>query len=670
MSTLDCAKLDERKRKKRNIFIFCSVIIIIISPLAVEGINGILAGLITHFGNFQFDFNYFSCLKKLVTQKNRAILFLLYIVGILVTYLYESSRASPELGETSMMEVAHGIWIPVPVGNGQCGSARFQTEDEKRNTYSVFEYSGKINQQNLPQNSGIVIEQTKEGKKEIIKYLSIAAHAIIIAATRRGKTRRVFLPTVWLNILASVNMCITDCKGEIYLFTHLFAKLMGYTEITFDLRNPELSMMHNYMQEIVDYLKEEEMSEATEKTWDLVSVLVGEAKGEKIWNDGECSSIAAAILLVAQDAPDECKNLTNVYYFLAYMCEPDPETGEVPMNTYLERLPDNHPAKAVFQVAKIAPYRTRSSFFTSALGTLRLFTDWKIADMTSKSEYDLKKIDEQKTIIYIIIPDDKRTRYPLGSLYINQVYVNLIDIASQNGGQVNHRFEFLLDEFGNFPTIPGMGSMMSAGAGRNIFFRLVLQDFQQLKKNYPEDFHNIKTNADVTVYLGSTDLETTKELSEKLDSYTIETKTAGTSANDGRKREGVNYSSGANMSSRPLLYPGEIKGIKAPDALVLNGAEHPAIMNLPDVSKYYANDDFGMGDEEFNKQLLMERTQERRAREVVEPVLWGVWNQIKEDMRNEMIERALLEQAEKSRKKEEKDKKKNNTADEKVSFMN
>ena len=94
------------------------------------------------------------------------------------------------------------------------------------------------------------------------------------------------------------------------------------------------------------------------------------APGGTYLTDGQCATIAAAILIIAQDAPEGYKNLTNVYYFLAYMCEPDRETGEMPITRYLEKLPESHPARGAFQVAQIAPFRTRSSFFYVCPGNI------------------------------------------------------------------------------------------------------------------------------------------------------------------------------------------------------------------------------------------------------------------------------------------------------------
>lgn len=84
------------------------------------------------------------------------------------------------------------------------------------------------------------------------------------------------------------------------------------------------------MEEIISAIDSGNVAEAVDLTWDLVSVLVGDLKGEPIWHNGECATIAASILIVATEAPKEYRNLTNVYYFLANMAKPDP-FGEMPI---------------------------------------------------------------------------------------------------------------------------------------------------------------------------------------------------------------------------------------------------------------------------------------------------------------------------------------------------
>lgn len=610
------------KTYKWKIYFLLLLIIIGIAPFVVEIMNGILEGIFQNHV-FRFDFHYVNCLKSMIEEPIRrrivSAYFIFAVCGIVVL-LY---RPNTEIGKAEVMQAAKGIWIPVPAGNGEFGTARFMEQRELDSEFGVAVHFGNNEIKGLDKNVGIIVNFSKRGKREYIHYLNEPVNTIVLGATRSGKTRRTLFTSTWLNIVAGINLLIIDVKGEIFAFTNRFAEQMGYEVRTLDFRFPEKSMRFNNMEEINQLLKQGEITKAVNKAWDIVSILVGEPQGERIWNDGQCATIAAAILIVAQDAPEECKNLTNVYYFLAYMCESESETGDMPITQYLENLTANHPARGAFQIAKIAPFRTRSSFFTSALATLRLFTDWNVADITSSSDYVFSDIDEKKVITYLILPDEKTTFHPIGAIYMKQLYESLVEQAIQNGGRLKRKFIYREDEIGNFPKIPDKGTMLSAGAGRNIFYELILQDYQQLENKYKDDFRNIRTNCQLTICLRATDEQTTKTLSSQLGNYTIETKSASASINDGKSDSG-NYSKSKNLTGRPLLYPDEIAAIEKPDALILYGGKK-AITQLPDLSIYAANQIFGMGDEEYNMKLYLKRMAERPSREIRQPNLWGIW---------------------------------------------
>ncbi len=612
-------------RRLCRVWLVAAVLWIAASPVLMELADGCLKGVFSNFGALDFDFNYKGCWIRLFQMENRQkLLFfcsILYVCSLVLWF----NRARPRIAESEMTEAAKGIFIPVPAGNGEYGTARFMTAKEMDEQFSVFVYSGKGVVKDLSPNAGIIVSYERQGKKETIRYLTAAVNVLILGATRCGKTRRLLLTSIWLALLAGVNQLLVDVKGELYAYTNKFAKNLGYEVRVLDFRYPDKSMHFNNLGEINNLLKERKIPDAVNKAWDIVSVLVGEPKGERIWTDGQCATIAAAILIVAQDAPEWAKNLTNVYYFLAYMCEVDEETGAMPITDYLNRLPHNHPARGAFQVAKIAPFRTRSSFFTSALATLRLFTDWNIADITSQSDYTFSDTDEKKVITYIILPDEKTTYHPIGAIYIKQYYESLVGQALAKGGGLDRKFIFRIDEMGNFPAIPGFGTMLSAGAGRNIFFEIILQDEQQLESKYPEDFRNIQTNCQLTICLKVTDKDTTKTISSKLGSYTIETKSATSSITDGHS-DSSSYSNAANLTGRPLLFPDEIADIQSPDALILYEGKK-AITCIPDISMYYANAEFEMGNINHNKKLFLKRMEERQSREIHEPDLWGVWKE-------------------------------------------
>lgn len=616
-------KRKNRVKSRKIKFVVTYIVTLLVSaPLIAEIINGVLLGLFNGY-EFRFNFDYQECLRLFFEEDVRYRLFLVYSVIFSCMTFTLFYRPENDIGNAEVMKVANGIWIPVPAGNGEYGTAHFMSQKELDDKFSIAVHKENSTINGLQQNAGIIVNYEKKFGKEYIWYLDEPTNTILLGATRSGKGRRLLIQSIWLNIIARINLLVTDVKGEMYAYTSPFAKEYGYEVRTLDFRFPEKSDHYNFMDEINQLLKEGNITKAVNKAWDIVTILVGEPQGERIWSDGQCATIVAAILIVGQDAPEECKNLTNVYYFLAYMCEPDPETGEMAITDYLNNLPSNHPARGAFQIAKIAPFRTRSSFFTSALATLRLFTDWNVADITSRSDYKLSDIDTKKVITYIILPEEKTTFHPLGAMYIKQTYESLVEQAIERGGELDRRFIIRADEVGNFPKIPDLGAMVSAGAGRNIFLELVLQDYQQLEGKYKDDFRNIKTNCQLTIALKATDEGTTRSLSNSLGTYTIQTVSSSTSFNDG-KYNSLNVSSSRNLTGRPLMYPDEIAGLESPDALILYGGKK-AIVHLPDISKWKVNKILGMGSKAHNKKLYLKRMEERPSRVISEPCLWGVW---------------------------------------------
>lgn len=572
-----------------------------------------------------FDFVY--CIKNFWGSKRQwqwfAIIEIIWII-----FLWISLFNYRGVSEAEVMWVTDKIKIPKPVGKGQHGTSRFMTQEEKEKAFYTVKYNAKKQKghsfmQDAP-NLGVVAGMTKKGSTERISCMKEDIHTIVIGSTRSGKSRNIILESIWLRGFIKKSMVITDPKGELYLYTHEYLEERGICTIAFDMRQPKKSSRYNYMVNINRAIDEGDIPAAIDYTWDLVSVLVGVPKGEPLWTNGESAVIAASVLAVGLEAPKEYRNLANVYYFIAYMCKAN-EYGEMPITGYFNKLPDNHPAKGIFAVAEISPERTRGSFFGSALATLRQFTNWNIADITSQSDFDIQDIGRKPAALFIIIPDEKTTMYSLVSLFINQAYVGLVELANKSGGRVPCDIDFFCDEFGNFPAIPSFGSMLSVGAGRGLRFTLVLQDYQQLEKHYKEDHENIKGNCQNTIYLRTPTPKTLEEISKRTGTYTCQVNSSNGSVSGTGLSGNVSYSGGTNMQSRALLTPDEVGRIERPYSLVLKSGDYPAIFCAPDICMYSANKDFGMGTPEENKKLLMERDENRKENEITRIKLWGIW---------------------------------------------
>lgn len=564
--------------------------------------------------------------SQMVVDKQYLLLFfLLYVmIEILIIGLFSMNNRNTFTSE--VVSITDKLKTPEIVGQGQHGTARWMNNKE-------FEKSFKKNiiDKNVPtiekfDSGGLIVGYKNTKKQERIYYIDDNIHSLVVGATRSGKTRCIVLETVGNLGLAGESMIISDPKAEIYHYTSEFLKRLGYKIITLDFKNPTKSTRYNFLQPVIDAVNREDYRKAEEYTWDITQALVGneDTKMEKIWRDGEMAVIAGAIMSVVFDNKDnpEYQNLTNVYSFISEMCRTQGQT--MPINKYIENLPPEHPSSTIFNIARIAPEKQEEAFFTSALTTLRLFTSKSIYGMTCESEFDLKEAGEEKTVTYIILPDEKTTYYSLASLFVYQNYVALVEQADSRGGELKNRVNYILDEFGNFTTIPAFGNMLTVAGGRRIRFNLFLQSFSQLENKYGKDIaENIRDNCQIWIYLKTASNETASIISKKLGTYTTSSYSRSNSYN---KYQSGNNSESMNLISRALLTEDEILRIERPYVLVIETGLFPIITKLPDISKWKFNTLFGMGDQEHNRKLRFERENKREKREIKDIKLWGIWN--------------------------------------------
>ena len=472
---------------------------------------------------------------------------------------------------------------------------------------------------------GIVVGVEKSGGKETLYMVGEDTHTLTIGATRSGKTRCLVIQSICSIALAGESLVISDPKAELFHYTSNYLKKLGYEVVCIDFKSPEKSTRYNLLQPVIDAVEEGEMERAEMYAWDITNILVGDnTSNEKIWENGEKSTIAAAILCVVVDNQKrpEYQNLTNVYWFIAEMGKTVGNT--TPMKEYLKKLPPKHPARALLSIVEVAPSRTKGSFDTSALTTLRLFTSRSVYAVTHQSDYNIAEIGRKKQALFMVLPDEKTTYYPIASLMVSQLYELLVRQSDQRGGRLERRVNFVLDEFGNFTKLNDFTNKLTVAGGRGVRFNLFLQSFEQLTQKYDKETAAIvKSNCQTWIYLQADDRETLQEVCDKLGKYT-------TSAYQLSSQHGkyTNPSSSHSISlvARELLTTDEIRRVTRPYQIVV-GRGHPAVMEAPDLSQWYFNRMCGLGDMEHNRKV-------REAREAARPTLslktgeiplWNIW---------------------------------------------
>ena len=82
---------------------------------------------------------------------------------------------------------------------------------------------------------------------------------------------------------------------------------------------------------------------------------------------------------------------------------------------------------------------------------------------------------------------------------------------------LNFKVNYILDEFGNFTTIPAFSNMLTVAGGRKIRFNIFLQSFAQLENKYGKEIaENIRDNCQTWLYLKTASTETATIISKKL----------------------------------------------------------------------------------------------------------------------------------------------------------
>lgn len=561
--------------------------------------------------------------------------------------LYISLNRSDYKSKT--IELIPGLSIPTPAGQGQYGTARFLSEKEIDNKFASVVIKQADYKDVYLKDAGFVVGKQKgtSDKIEKIYYVEGDKHSLTIGGTGAGKSRNHVLESIGFIALHGDSMMVTDVKGELSDYTRPYLESLGYEVKIINYSEPIYSDGYNYLQPIIDFIDQNNLPAAIEATWDLTAQLVGEAKGERLWNDGESSMIAAGIMAVVYDnrAPENKKyqNLSNVYQFLVNMCKP---IGRIlPLSVYVASLPPEHPSKALLGVSDIAPSRTRGSFYTSAVMTLKLFTNPYIASMSSRSDFRLEDLGRKKMALFIVLPDDRTTYHSLATLLVSQSYTYLSKEAEKNGGRLPRRVIGIYDEFGNFTKLANINQMMTMSRSKGILYNLFIQSFAQLEINYEKTGSSvIQGNCDVTIYLKSNEHETRKQVSDMLGPYTVQT--YSTSANSNKTSTSITSTGSSNqLAGRSLLFPDELKKIVRPYSLVITD-QFNAITYSPDLSKWQFNEWFGLGDELHNQQVRMQRRAERYRHDISEFIpLWGIWNVFISGIKRKQKEKQMQEMA-------------------------
>ena len=344
------------------------------------------------------------------------------------------------------------------------------------------------------------------------------AHNIIVGATGSGKTQIVVFPLVYSLAKHDESMIITDPKGEIYETTANMLRERGYNIVILNFRNPQNGNAWNPMNLPYTLYKEGNTDKAIELLDDLaLNILYEEKQGgsDPFWEKTAADYFTGLALGLFEDAKEEQINLNSIN-LMSSMGE---ERFGGPNNNYAkEYFNSKDPSKPAYINASgtvYAPEDTKGGVLSTFKQKIKLFSSREnLSEMLSYNNFDMKEIGKQKTAVFMIVQDEKKTLHPLATIFIKQCYETLIDVAQENGGKLPHRTNFILDEFANMPKLKDATTMVTAARSRLIRFNFIIQNYAQLTQVYgKEEAETIKGNCNI-MYLISNELQALEEISK------------------------------------------------------------------------------------------------------------------------------------------------------------
>lgn len=502
------------------------------------------------------------------------------------------------------------------VGDGQHGTARWATKAEERKIYkhvpftpqkwreqakageqpSMSVLKGKLSfsrkkeeipEQPLPQ--GIVVG-CKGNTTAMVDTGDV--HVLMIGAAGVGKTAYWLYPCIEYACASGMSFLSTDTKGDVMRNYGTIAKEYGYNVSVIDLRNPTRSNGNNLLHLVNKYMdlylknpdvlvykaRAEKYAKIISKTIILSGMDAASFGQNAYFYDSAEGLLTATILLVAEFCKPEERHIVSVFKIIQELLAPAKTKGRQGKNQFqqlMDLLPNDHKAKWFAGAALNTAEQSMSSVMSTALSRLNQFLDSELEQLLCfDTEIDAEKFCNEKSAIFVIMPEENPNTFFMISLILQQLYREILSVADENGGKLKNRCVFFCDEFGTLPRIESAEMMFSASRSRRLQIVPIVQSFAQLDKNYgKEGSEIIVDNTQLTIFGGFAPNSSSADiLSKALGSRTVMTGSVSRSKND--------PSQSLQMTERPLMTAEELKSLPKGDFIVMKTGVHPIRVHL------------------------------------------------------------------------------------------
>ena len=456
------------------------------------------------------------------------------------------------------------------------GSARFATLQE------MMKYRDKEEANNM-----IISQHVEIGlfNERLPQKLQKNKNVIVIGDTGASKT----LAYVKTNLMqTNASFIVTDPDGGIvYELGHLLLEEKYKIKILDlnTLSNTNHFNVFNYIRTELDIDRVlEAITEGTKK---------GDQKGEDIWIQAEALLLRALLAFLWFDGKDNgyTPNLGMVADMLRHVERKNPKKPS-PVEEWFSELNEKHPNNYACRQWQLFNDGFKSDTRTSVLATANarysVFDHEQVREIVEEDTMDIDSWNEEKTAVFIAIPETNSTYNFIASIFLSTVMENLRLKSDQvrkgllqlpDNKKLLH-VRFLIDEFANIGKIPNFDKALATFRKREMSFTIILQSLDQLKSMYQRGWAGIVNNCATLLFLGGNEDETRKFLSGREGKQTLTIRNYSQSNGSNGKTNG---SENKQKLGRELLTESEIGMLNGDECLVFITREH-----VYKDQKYYA----------------------------------------------------------------------------------
>lgn len=449
--------------------------------------------------------------------------------------------------------------------NEEHGSARFATAAE------MAKYADKEEENNI-----ILTEKARMGIHNSRLPIAVQRNKniCVIGDPGAGKTRFFVKPNL---MQMQGSYIVTDPKGLLLRETGKMLEDAGYNIKIFDLANLANSDHFNvfkYIKTEIDVDRVlEQITEGTKK---------GDKQGEDFWVKAEALLSRAFIAFLWFDGKDNdyLPNLSMIGDMLRFCKRKDPKIPS-PVEEWFEEQHERHPNNYAYKqwslFNDLYEAETRASVLAIAAARYSVFDHEQVVDMVKEDTMDIDSWNEEKTAVFITIPETSDSYNFLSAIFVatametlrNKVDKVLTGEWELEPGKALLHVRVILDEFANIGRIPNIEKFLATFRSRDMSIVIILQALDQLKKMYEKGWASMVTLCASLLFLGGEEEDTMKYLSKRAGKQTISIRN---STEQNSRKSGGSISK--QKQGRDLMTPDEISRLNGMECLLFISKEY------------------------------------------------------------------------------------------------